>query len=117
MATKREAIPADKLEAARRRAQAARAQYAHKPRLEELFTPEELANAAPFYFELRAFIAQLKEAREAAGLTLADVAKQTRLTVEYLSRLETGAQTNPTWKTLGSYAVAVGKNMRLALEQ
>ena len=109
-------IPADKLEAARKRAQAARAWYAHKPTLEELFTPEELANAAPFYFELRAFIAQLKQAREAAGLTLGDVAEETGLSVEYLSRLETGAQTNPTWKTLGSYAVAVGRKPHLTLQ-
>jgi transcriptional regulator with XRE-family HTH domain len=76
-------------------------------------TSQELAYAAPFYFVLRAYIKQLKEAREAAGLTLADIATRTGMAVEYLSRLETGAQANPTWKTLGLYAAAVGRQPRL----
>ena len=49
-------------------------------------------------------------------MTLAVVAARTGLTVEYLSRLETGAQTNPTWKTLGSYAAAVGRRPHLSAE-
>jgi transcriptional regulator with XRE-family HTH domain len=75
-----------------------------------------LADAAPFYFVLRQYIRQLKDAREAAGLTLADISARTGMAVEYLSRLETGAQTNPTWKTLGSYANAVGCRPQLLLE-
>jgi len=74
-----------------------------------VLTPRERDDAAPFYFMLRAFIQQLKEAREAAGLTLADISQRTGMAVESLSRLETGAQTNPTWKTLGLYAKAVGR--------
>jgi len=35
------------------------------------------------------------------------------MAVEYLSRLETGAQTNPTWKTLATYALAVGRQPQL----
>ena len=95
---------------------AAREKLAHKPGIDELLTPEERADAAPFYFELRAFVAQLKAAREAAGLTLAQVAKQTGLAEETLSRLETGAATNPTWQTLGRIAVAVGVRVRLTAE-
>src|SRR4051794_27142903 len=64
-------------------------------------------NAAPFYFALLACVAQLKKAREAAGLTLAQVAEKTGLATETLCRLETGQVTNPTWKTLGLYAAAV----------
>ena len=71
------------------------------------------ANAAPFYFELRTFTTQLKEAREAAGLTLAQVAEKTGLAEETLCRLESGAVTNPTWKTLGLYAVAVGHTINV----
>jgi DNA-binding XRE family transcriptional regulator len=102
--------------AARRRAQATRSRLAHKPSPLELLSRQELADAAPFYFVLRQYIRQLKDAREAAGLTLADISARTGLAVEYLSRLETGAQTNPTWKTLGSYAQAVGCRPQLLLE-
>jgi transcriptional regulator with XRE-family HTH domain len=75
-----------------------------------------MADGAPFYFELRSYIQQLKEAREAAGLTLADVSARTGMAVESLSRLETGTQSNPTWKTLGAYAAAVGCRPRLTAE-
>jgi len=108
----------DAAELTRLRAQAAevRAGLAHKPGVKELLTPEELADAAPFYFELRAFVAALKAAREAAGLTLAQVAQTTGLAAETLSRLETGTVTNPTWQTLGRYAAAVGRRVRLTAE-
>jgi transcriptional regulator with XRE-family HTH domain len=79
-------------------------------------TPEELADAAPFYFVLRDYIRQLKEAREAAGVTLAELSASSGLAVESLSRLENGAQTNPTWKTLGLYAAALGRRPRLTAE-
>src|SRR5262249_51739991 len=88
----------------------------HKQAPAELLTPQELADAAPFYFVLRAYIQQLKEAREAAGLTLADLSARTGLAIESLSRLETGALTNPTWKTLGLYAAAIGRQPQLTAE-
>lgn len=102
--------------AARQRADQARQHLKHKPGPSELLTPQEQADATPFYFVLREYIRQLKEAREAAGLTLADVAARTGMAVESLSRLETGALTNPTWKTLGAYALAVGRRPRLLVE-
>src|SRR4051812_23888838 len=109
-------VPADVLAAARQRAAQTRKQLEHQPGLAELLTPQELADAAPFYLVLRDFIRQLKAAREAAGLTLADVSARCGIAVESLSRLETGAQTNPTWKTLGVYAAAVGRRPRLTAE-
>jgi DNA-binding XRE family transcriptional regulator len=93
------------------RAIALRAKLAHKPRIEELLTPEELANGTPYYFALRAFVGQLRQAREEAGLTLAVVAEKSGLAPETLSRLETGALTNPTFQTLAKYAVAVGRKV------
>jgi transcriptional regulator with XRE-family HTH domain len=118
MATKKKtsSVPADVLAAARRRAEEARRQLEHSPGPAELLTPQELADAAPFYFVLRDYIRQLKSAREAAGLTLADVSERSGMAVESLSRLETGAQTNPTWKTLGLYAAAVARRPRLSAE-
>ncbi len=110
MATKKTVpVPPTLIAAARKRAEATRRQLNHLPGPSELLTAEESADAAPFYAVLRDYIRQLKEAREAAGLTLADVAERSGLAVESLSRLETGAQTNPTWKTLGTYAAAVGR--------
>jgi DNA-binding XRE family transcriptional regulator len=119
MATQKKtsSIPADELAAARERAAQTRQQLEHKPGPAELLTPQELADAAPFYLVLRDYVRQLKEAREAAGLTLADVSARSGLAVESLSRLETGAQTNPTWKTLGAYAAAVGRRPRLNAEE
>jgi DNA-binding XRE family transcriptional regulator len=88
----------------------------HTPPPPELLTPQELADAAPFYLVLREYVRQLKGAREAAGLTLAEVSARSGLAVESLSRLEAGAQTNPAWKTLGAYAAAVGRKPRLLAE-
>ena len=71
-------------------------------------------NDDPFVVVLSTCISQLKQAREAAGLTLAQVAEKTGLAAETLCRLETGAVTNPTFRTLGLYAVAVGRKLTLA---
>ncbi|HEV3443296.1 MAG TPA: helix-turn-helix transcriptional regulator [Gemmataceae bacterium] len=117
MATKKPAVlPGDVVAAARKRAEQTRRQLPHKPGPAELLTAQEQANAAPFYLVLRDYIRQLKEAREAAGVTLAVLSAQTNLAVETLSRLETGALTNPTWKTLATYAAALGLQPRLVLE-
>jgi transcriptional regulator with XRE-family HTH domain len=40
----------------------------------------------PFYFVLRAYVHELKKAREAAGLTLAEVSARTGMALESLSR-------------------------------
>ena len=100
-------VSKEQLAAARKRAQETREKVANKPPLSELLTSEEVADGAPFYFVLRHFIRQLKQIRESKKITLADVSDKTGMAVEYLSRLENGAQTNPTWKTLASYALAL----------
>src|SRR5439155_17787831 len=117
MATKkRVALAADVVADARKRAEQTWRQLGHKPGPAELLTPQKHADAAPFYLVLRDYIRHLKEAREAAGVTLAELSAQTHLAVETLSRLETGALTNPTWKTLGTYATALGLRPHLTLE-
>ncbi len=118
MSTQKKVIPisAKVLAEARERAATTRRQLRHKPGPSEILTQRELDDAAPFYLVLRDFIRELKEAREAAGLTLADISAKSGLAVESLSRLETGAQTNPTWKTLGAYANAVGRRLNLSAE-
>src|ERR1700723_674016 len=118
MATKNTSrpVPTEALAAARERAKQTRKLVQDKSGPNELLTAQELADAAPFYLVLRNFITQLKEAREAAGMTLADVSARSGLAIESLSRLETGAQTNPTWKTLGAYAAAIGLRPSLTAE-
>lgn len=104
------------LAAARKRAEQTCKQLHDKPVPSEILTPRERDDAAPFYFVLREYIRQLKEAREAVGLTLTDVSARTGMAVESLSRLKTGAQTSPTWKTLRQYAAALGRRPQLELE-
>ncbi len=113
---KHSSVPADVLALARKRAEQTRQQLEHKPGPNELLSSQELADAAPFYLVLRDYIHHLKTTREAAGLTLADVSTRSGLAIESLSRLETGSQTNPTWKTLGLYAAAVGLRPCLTAE-
>jgi len=85
----------------------------NEPGIDDLFQPQEQADSAPFYFVLRCYIQQLKDARIKNNLTLTQVAEKSGLAMESLSRLETGSQSNPTWKTLGLYAIAVGRRPEL----
>jgi DNA-binding XRE family transcriptional regulator len=59
---------------------------------------------------------QLKEARDAAGLTLAEVSARCGIDQPALSRLENGHNTNPTLDTLWRYAAATGKRLVLTTE-
>ncbi len=101
-------------------------QRAEQCRLRELFqdwhpSPEELiasgegVNFALFgeYPGLRPFLVELKQAREQAGLSLADVARRCGIDKAALSRLENGQNANPTIDTLWRYAAALGKRLLL----
>ena len=65
--------------------------------------------------QLDTLIGQLKTAREAKGLSLADVTELTGMDRSALSKLETGQRANPTVETLVRYAEAVGKRLVVAL--
>lgn len=58
---------------------------------------------------------QLKAAREAKGLSLADISELTRMDRSALSKLESGQRANPTVDTLVRYAEAVGKRLVVSL--
>ena len=64
---------------------------------------------------VRKVLTQLKAAREAQGLTLADVTERTGMDRLALSKLETGQHPNPTVETLVRYADAVGKRVLVSL--
>ena len=58
----------------------------------------------------------LRAAREAQGFTLGDVERITGIDRSALSKLERGERPNVTFETLGRYAAALGKRLRLELE-
>ena len=64
---------------------------------------------------LEGLLAQLKVAREAKGLSLADLTELTGMDRSALSKLETGQRGNPTVETLVRYAEAVGKRLVVTL--
>ena len=64
---------------------------------------------------LHRLLMQLKAAREAKGLSLADLTELTGMDRSALSKLETGQRANPTVDTLVRYAEAVGKRLVVSL--
>ena len=67
-------------------------------------------------FATARFIGGLRQRREQAGLSLADVAERSGIDKASLSRLENGWYPNPTVNTLARYARALGKRLVLGLE-
>ncbi len=68
------------------------------------------------YHALRPFVERLKQVREAAGLTLAQISERSGIDQPALSRLENGQNKNPTLDTLWRYAAAVGQRLVLSTE-
>src|ERR1700732_4863714 len=66
--------------------------------------------------QLQELLRQLKTAREAKGLSLADLTELTGMDRSALSKLETGQRANPTVETLVRYAEAVGKRLIVSLD-
>src|SRR5438309_11796751 len=65
--------------------------------------------------QLQELLLQLKAARQAKGLSLADLTELTGMDRSALSKLETGQRANPTVETLVRYAEAVGKRLVVSL--
>lgn len=65
--------------------------------------------------QIEELLAQLKAAREAKGLSLADLTELTGMDRSALSKLENGQRANPTVETLVRYAEAVGKRLVVSL--
>ena len=63
------------------------------------------------YWELMQTAAALKKAREAAGMSLREVAEKMAIDAAALSRLENGVNDNPTIDTLFRYANSLGKQI------
>jgi DNA-binding XRE family transcriptional regulator len=89
-----------------------------RPSPEELIATGEAANFDLHgeYRELRPFVEDIKRARQATGLTLAEVSRRCGIDQPALSRLENGHNKNPTLDTLWRYAAAVGRRLLLTTE-
>jgi DNA-binding XRE family transcriptional regulator len=100
----------------RARHKAIREEFAQCPSQQELEATGDYDGPvkAGAYFTVRTVIHELKKLRQAAGLTLATVAKRTGMDQATLSRLENGRQPNPTIDTLWRYANAVGRKLVLS---
>ncbi|NJM35322.1 MAG: helix-turn-helix transcriptional regulator, partial [Rhodomicrobium sp.] len=64
---------------------------------------------------LESLLPQLKAAREARGMSLADITELTGMDRSAISKLESGHRPNPTIDTLVRYAQAVGKRLEVCL--
>jgi hypothetical protein len=67
--------------------------------------------------ELDRLFEDLRAAREAAGLSLAEVHERTGIDASMLSKLETGARSNFTLETAQRYAAALGKKIRFTISE
>ena len=99
----------------RARHRASREAFAHCPTQEELQASGDYEGPimGGAYFAVKVLIHELKQARAAAGLTVAALSKRTGMDQATLSRLENGRQPNPTVDTLWRYARAVGRRLVL----
>ncbi|MCG8649122.1 MAG: helix-turn-helix domain-containing protein, partial [Pirellulales bacterium] len=62
-----------------------------------------------------AVVRQLREAREAAGISLSELEMRTGIQKSALSRLENSKSPNPTLATLRRYANAVGVELHVSI--
>ncbi|HEY7428564.1 MAG TPA: helix-turn-helix transcriptional regulator [Gemmataceae bacterium] len=99
---------------------AIRERFRNKPSIEELVASGELSGEPmPLgdYLSVCQAVAALKKAREAAGLSLADVSARCGIDRAQLSRIENGQHMNPTVSTLSRYAHALGMRWVWRLEK
>ncbi len=89
----------------------------NKPTQEELLASGEYEGPYALRGMLltRALLQDLKQAREAAGLSLAEIARRTGIDQAALSRLENGKNVNPTIDTLHRMAAALGQEITFGL--
>lgn len=95
----------------RARHKAIRERFKTKPTIDELVASGELrGETIPMgdYLSFVEAVTALKKAREAAGLSLTDVAERCGIDRAQLSRIESGQHLNPTIATLQRYARALG---------
>ena len=91
------------------------AKYAAVRRAVEKELPEIFARRRAHEAFIENLLNDLKQAREAAGMSLADVRAKTGMDRSAIAKLENGHRANPTLDTLARYAAAVGKRLVVTL--
>lgn len=76
----------------------------------------EALRSLPAHDVLQQAFARLREERVRQGLTLAQVEQRSGIGAPALSRLETSAASNPTIDTICRVAMALGKRVKIELE-
>jgi ribosome-binding protein aMBF1 (putative translation factor) len=107
-------------EADRERRRKIREQFADKPSVEELVRRGEISGnptTMETYLTVKLLLSELRKAREAAGLSLADLAERCGIDRSALCRLENGQQSNPTVETLSRYARGLGKQLAWVIQE
>jgi DNA-binding XRE family transcriptional regulator len=66
---------------------------------------------------MQKLIAELRAARQAQGLSLADVGEKSGIGKANLSRLENDTAPNPTWDTIVRYAESVGRKLAVSVHK
>jgi DNA-binding XRE family transcriptional regulator len=90
---------------------------AERPTIEDLVSAARCGPPMPLRVaqDLLMAMTKLKKARESMGLSLADMAERTGMDRAAISRLENGL-TNPTFETIGRYALALDKRVVVDLK-
>ena len=101
------------------RLQKVRQEFQHaKPSLDELAASGDYDVATQGeHLDLLLACAELKKARQAQNLSLAEVSERSGIDKASLSRLENGLNLNPTFKTLESVAQVVGLKVKIVFER
>jgi DNA-binding XRE family transcriptional regulator len=86
-------------------------------KVREEFPPKKRASQQSLQpVEISGIMRALKEARTSQGMTLAEAARRAEIEPPNLSTLENSPDANPTLHTLVRYADALGKTIRVVLE-
>ncbi len=117
-AKKRNAHPPKHTAEAKARHKAIRAKLKGRRAPEELVASGEYEPPVPhgLVLDTMRLLGQLRETRQATGMSLSALAKASGIDKPALGRLETGRQDNPTLLTLLRYAHALGKRLVWTLE-
>jgi ribosome-binding protein aMBF1 (putative translation factor) len=102
----------------RERRRKVRELFKDKPSIEQLVARGELSgNTVPMalYLEIQQLLLDLKKARTASGLSLADLAQRTGMDKSVLSKMENGQHGIPTLPSLARYAQAIGRQLAFSL--
>ncbi len=99
---------------------AIRERFKNEPSIDHLVASGELSGEPiplGIYLSIHQALAALKKVREAAGLSLSEVAERSGIERAALSRLENAQHANPTVNTLCRYAQALGMRWVWSLEK